>query len=257
MIKKFFVTLIACSAVLVGCNNDDDNGIDKNTTIPLEERNSIDDKAIKQFLEDYYLEPVKGKLTKFDDVKDNEDDKYPALITYAKQDPLGYWYAENPNHSGTDKTIESSDKNSIYLHYQTTVFLATNDTVKANNASQKFYGAFSLGNYDSSINAGDGSAKKDPSFYYTTLSETNIKDGIKREHIELKNFAIALQHFKSTKRPISDLYNFQGIIILPSRLAFGRNKVYTGNGLSEYTSNRDRTFIFNFELPEIEDRKTE
>ena len=31
MIKKFFVTLIACSAFLVSCKNDDDSRIDKET----------------------------------------------------------------------------------------------------------------------------------------------------------------------------------------------------------------------------------
>ena len=54
MIKKFFVTLIACSAVLVGCNNDDDSGVDKETKIPVEERNALDDEAIQQYMEDFH-----------------------------------------------------------------------------------------------------------------------------------------------------------------------------------------------------------
>ena len=78
---------------------------------------------------------------------------------------------------------------------------------------------------------------------------------MKREHLELKNFVEGLKHFKTTERSVNDLYNFQGVIILPSRLAYARNKYYiSGTGLSEYSGNRDRSFIFNFELPKIEKR---
>lgn len=252
MIKKFFVTLIACSAVLVGCNNDDDNGVNKETKIPVEERNALDDEAIQQYMEDYYFNPKNGKLTKFDTIKGNDDDAYPTLKSLAKQDNLGIWYAENPNHKGTGETIVSNDSTSIYLSSVTTYFVATNST-----DYKRKYG--SLGQfYYSSINTGDGSATQDPTFYYFTPTATEIKNGVKREHIELKNFVEGLKHFKTTERATTDLYNFQGVIILPSRLAYARNKYYvTSTGLTEFSAYRDATIIFNFELPKIEKRTTE
>lgn len=251
MIKKFFVTLIACSAVLVGCNNDDDNGVNKETKIPVEERNALDDEAIQQYMEDYYFNPKNGKLTKFDTIKGNDDDAYPTLKSLAKQDNLGIWYAENPNHKGTGESIVSNDSTSIYLSSISTYFVATNSTDYKRKYG--YLGQF----YYSSINTGDGSATQDPTFYYYIPTETEAKNGVKREHVELKNFAEGLKHFKSTNRSTNDLYNFQGVIILPSRLAYARNKYYVqSTGLTEYSTYRDATIIFNFELPKIEKRTT-
>ncbi len=248
MIKKFFVTLIACSAFLVSCNNDDDNGVNKETKIPVAERNALDDEAVQQYLEDFYFNPKNGKLTKFDTIKGNEDDAYPALKTIAKQDAAGIWYAENPNHKGTGQTVVSNDASSISISHNSNFFIATNSTdYKRKYGEIRFLG--------SSINTSDGSAEVNPSFYFYKPTEAEIKNGVKREHMELKNFTEGLKHFKSTNRAVNDLYNFQGVIILPSRLAFSRNKVYTGNSLSEYSPYRDATFIFNFELVKIEDRK--
>ncbi|MFV0178557.1 hypothetical protein OBK28_03115 [Empedobacter falsenii] len=248
MIKKFFVTLIACSAVLVGCNNDDDSGVDKETKIPVEERNALDDEAIQQYLEDFYFSPKTGKLTKFDTIKGNDDDAYPALKTLAKQDNLGIWYAENPNHKGTGETIISNDSTSIYISYEIGTFLATNST-----DYKRKYGSVST---SGTPNSGDGSAIQDPTFYYFTPTEIETENGVKREHLELKNFVEGLKHFKTTERSVNDLYNFQGVIILPSRLAYGRNKVYSaGYGISEnFGQYRDISYIFNFELPKIEKR---
>ena len=252
MIKKFFVTLIACSAVLVGCNNDDDSGVDKETKIPVEERNALDDEAILQYMEDHYFNPKNGKLTKFDTIIGNDDDAYPALKTLAKQDNLGIWYAENPNHKGTGETIISNDSTSIYLNIVTSSFLATNS-----NDYKRKYGSIGTVSYPwNSINIGDGSAIQDPYYYYFTPTEIETENGVKREHLELKNFVEGLKHFKTTERSVNDLYNFQGVIILPSRLAYGRNKVYSaGYGISEnFGQYRDISYIFNFELPKIEKR---
>ncbi|MDM1072016.1 hypothetical protein HX001_05850 [Empedobacter brevis] len=254
MIKKFFVTLIACSAVLVGCNNDDDNGVDKETKIPVEERNALDDEAIQQYLEDFYFNPKNGKLTKFDTIKGNEDDAYPALKAIAKQDNIGIWYAENPHHKGTGKTIVSNDNSKISLNIEVKSFRGTNSS-----DYKRKYGSINsinLPNWNS-INSGDGSAIQDPSYYYYIPTETETKNGVKREHVELKNFAEGLKHFKETERSVTDLYNFQGVIILPSRLAYGRNRVYGGanSGISDqFPAYRDISYIFNFELPKIEER---
>ncbi len=250
MIKKFFVTLIACSAFLVSCNNDDDS-VDKMT---IESRNSLDDKAIEQFLNDYYFSPENGKLTKFDD-KDDSDNNYPSLKTLAKYDAAGYWYAQNPNHVGTGENIVSNDDTKIYLSYQTTIFKSTDDLTSTDNSSKKYYGNITLGNGGATFNTGDGSALPDPEFYYFMPTELEVKNGVTRANRELKYFTEGLKHFKSTNKSTSDLYNFQGVIILPSRSAYARNRYYLNstNGLSDLTY-RDVSFIYNFELVKTEKR---
>jgi len=268
MIKKFFVTFIASAAFLVSCNNDDNNiRIDAETKIPIAERNSLDDKAINQYLEDYYFSPgdtvngrviKSGVLTKFDTIKGNADDAYPSLKSLAKQDAAGIWYAENPYQKGstTGKTIKSIDESKITISYTAQYFLATNKTKLEDNPSQKPYGT--IGTYMSpTYNIGDGSAVNDPIFYRFIPTSAEDKRGVKREHLELKYFAEGLKHFTSTDRSKEDIYSFQGVIILPSRLAFARNRYYTGNALSDRTAYRDASFIFNFELVDVEDRPKE
>lgn len=250
MIKKFFVTLIACSAFLVSCNNDDDNGVSKETNIPVAERNALDDEAIQQYMTDFYFNPKNGRLTKFDDVAGNEDDSFPALITLAKKDEAGIWYAENPNHKGTGDIVESNDLTSIDISYNMISFRASNNT-----EYKKKYTNLDTKSGSGSINMGDGSAVKDPSFYYYIPSTTEASDGVKREYIEIKNLGIGLKNFKSTKRATTDLYNFQGVIILPSRLAYGRNNVYYNNQISDrFDAYRDVSYIFNFEIVKAEKR---
>lgn len=268
MIKKFFVTFIASAAFLVSCNSDN-NGIriDAETKIPLAERNALDDKAINQYLEDYYFSPgdtINGKviksgvLTRFDTIKGNEDDNYPTVASLAKQDPAGFWYAESPYQKGseTGKTVKSIDESKITISFTAQYFLATNKTSLEDNPAQKIYGT--LSSYTNpTYNIGDGSPVNDPSFYRFIPNSTQEGNGVRREHLELKNFAEGLKHFKSTNRSTEDIYNFQGVIILPSRLAFARNRYFTGSALSDITAFRDASFIFNFELVDVEDRPAE
>ena len=86
-------------------------------------------------------------------------------------------------------------------------------------------------------------------------TELEVKNGVTRANRELKYFTEGLKHFKSTNKSTSDLYNFQGVIILPSRSAYARNRYYLNstNGLSDLTY-RDVSFIYNFELVKTEKR---
>jgi len=242
MIKKFFVALLATSAFFTSCKSDDDS-----KELSVEQRNSLDDQAIEEYLEQHYFNPTNGKLIKFDTITGNEDDQYPKLKDLAIKDPAGYYYAMRPGVTADSATIVSNDASEILLSYDAKFFQATDDT------DYKYkYG--SVMDFANSINSGDGSAVKDPSFYFAKLTDALIENGVKREHIELPYFADALKKFKSTGTNGRDLYNFQGVIILPSRLAFGRNKVYTGSNLSDRYY-RDYSFIFNFELHKVTPRQ--
>lgn len=243
MIKKFFVTLLAATT-LFSCSSDDDN----NNELSVEQRKSLDDEAIEEYLNDHYFSPINGKVLKFDTIAGNEDDAYTKLSQLTVKDPAGYYYAVRPDVEANGTSIVNEDSSKILISYQTKIFESTNDL---DTYSDK-YGF--LGSYTSSIDYGDGSAQTDPSFYKAFLTTDMIENGVKREHIELKYFTEALKKFKSTGTNGRDLYNFQGIIILPSQLAYGRNKMYTGTSITENHGYRNTSFIFNFELHNVTPR---
>ena len=242
MIKKFFVALLATSAFFTSCKSDDDS-----KELSVEQRNSLDDQAIEEYLEQHYFNPRNGKLVKFDTITGNDDDQYTKLKDIAIKDPAGYYYAMRPGVAADSATIVGNDESEILISYEAKYFQATND-------SDYRYKYGSILDFSNSINVGDGSAMKDPTFYFYQLSDAQIENGVRREHVELPNFTQALKKFKSTGTNGRDLYNFQGVIILPSRLAYGRNKVYTGTNLSDRYY-RDYSFIFNFELHKVTPRQ--
>lgn len=248
MIKKFFVTLLAVTT-LFSCSSDDDN----NNELSVEQRKALDDEAIEEYLNDHYFSPINGKVLKFDTITGNEDDAYTKLSQFAVKDPAGYYYAIRPDVEATGTSIEEVDSSKILISYQAKVFESTNDL---DTYSTK-YGYISTNTpfVSSSIDTGDGSAQTDPSFYKAFLNTDMINNGVKREHIELKNFAEGLKKFKATGTNGRDLYNFQGIIILPSQLAYGRNKMYTGTSITENHGYRNTSFIFNFELHKVTPRQ--
>ena len=240
MIKKFFVTLLATATLLTSCSSDDDS-----KELTIEQRNSLDDQAIDELLDQYYF-GLNGKLTKFDTIKGNEDDKFPKLRKYAVKDPAGYYYAVNPEVTAKGSKIKSNDTSSILISYEMKYFISNDDeSIKTKIGS--LYG------YDSTID-GKGTATTDPDFFYFKPTDTEEAKGVKREHREFKNLIDGLKKFSATNTNGADLYNFQGVIILPSRLAFGREKYYTGSNLSNRYL-RDYNFVLNFELHQVKDRK--
>lgn len=247
MIKKFFVTLLATVALFTSCKSDDDNN-----ELSTEQQDSLDDQAIEEYLEQHYFSQDNGKIKKFDTIKGNDDDtNNPSLKSLAVKDPAGYYYASRPDVTAEGSSIISNDASEILISYDVKTFEATNDT----DTYKYKYGTIT--DYANTINTGDGSATTDPSFYYYQLTDAQIKNGVKREHVELKYFSEALKKFKSTGRNGRDLYNFQGIIILPSRLAYGRNKMYTGTSVTAKHGYRNASFIFNFELDKVTPREAE
>lgn len=243
MIKKFFVTLLAATT-LFSCSSDDDN----NNELSVEQRKALDDEAIEEYLNDHYFSPINGKVLKFDTIAGNQDDANIKLSELTVKDPAGYYYAMRPGVEANGDQVIEADSSKILISYQAKVFEATNDL----DTYAKKYGYVST--YTSSIDSGDGSAQTDPSFYKAFISPDMIANGVKREHIELKNFTEALKKFKSTGTNGRDLYNFQGIIILPSQLAYARNRMYTGTAITENHAYRNTSFIFNFELHKVTPR---
>lgn len=230
----FILTAIGCA--------EDDNNYDQN------EQNSLDDYAIEEFLKDYYF-GEKGKIT-FYDANDETDDDEPSLYELGQKMSNGIWIIKNPNVAATGPSVINNDTDQILISFQTFYF----SSGLINNYEDIVYGG--LGLHSSSINE-LGEPVFDPSFYYADLNPDNEND--LESYYEIEGFVEAIKQFNATETSGVGAFNFQGVIVVPSRLAFGRDLAYTGETTT--TGNRnlssqyvDASFVFNFELHQVQAR---
>lgn len=253
MIRKFILALIACTSIVVtSCKNDDNSSsTDTYVDIPLDERYTLDDEAIEQYLTQYYFNPISGRLNAKDTIVGTNpttgvnDDDYVTLNNLAQKDAKGYWYVINPEVTAEGPSITSNTNDSILISYEVHRFRASSDT----SLKYKF---LPISTYLSSLLTGSGTPKYDPYFYHVALTETQTEAGLKPEYYILENFVDGLKHFKSTETDGISQIKLQGAIILPSKLAYGRNMAFESS--SSYVSDqaqRDYSFIISFELHKI------
>ena len=221
MIKKLLITgLVGLSVFTTSCKSDDDN----TKTLSVEEQNIADDAAITNFLANYYFDDL-GKITKFSDAV-TSNDKTP-LSKIAQQDAAGYWYVINPDAPAGSGTSPDGENN-ILIHYNLKYFVAT----EGGN------GYTSLTTGSSSIE-GLGVAQENPFFYKQPVDTTKEKS-----YYVVDNLVNGLKKFKPTNKGKNDPYDhLQGVIVVPSRLAYGRNSNALG------VSNA--TLLLNFELYKV------
>lgn len=257
MIKKYIVAAIATSLLIgfTSCKNDDDSKDDVDPYVELSqaERDAVDDDAINKFLSNHYFHPLNGKITTKDTIEGTNpttginDDEYKTLNEFAQRDAKGIVYVLNPDVSAEGRSVTSVENDSIHIHVESRYFRPTTKDTK-----RYYFNSFSP--YSTTVDT--NIALKDPSYYYYPLTQSLIDLGYKREYFELPNFVEGLKYFKATDRNPNDLYHMQGVIILPSRLAFARRMAFVGSGITdsgEY-GYRDRSFIFSFELLKVLDR---
>lgn len=224
MIKKSLLAACIFSLLFfVSCGSDDNNA----STLSVDEQNTADDMAIVNFLNNYYFDDL-GKVTKFSDTV-TPNDKEP-LSKNAIKSPLGYWVVKNPK---ADKGINTSNiadgKSNILIHYSLKYFVAT----EGGNG-------YSTLNTSSSTIDNSGVAQEDPFFYKKPKNDTIQSEN----YYVIKGIVDGLKDFKPTNKSKNDLYHvLQGLIIVPSRLAYGRE--------SNYINSKDATFILNFELYKV------
>lgn len=241
MMKKWGFAIVALGLLFTACNNDDD-GVEE---LPIEEQNQVDDDAIVEYLQNHYFDPERGLIKEFD-ADDDSDNDYPTLHSQGTKLPSGVWIVKRAGVVAEGPIADDNTKDSILISYETKIFKASYLDLPEDG---KPYGTPQV--YGSTIN-GSGSAAWDPTFYFVDVPNLNLDDNINISHFEIEGFTEGLKQFNSTGTSGADLYNFQGAIIVPSRLAFGRDFVYTSSGLSY--SYRDISFIFNFELHKVIDR---
>lgn len=241
--KKWGLAILALGVFFNACKNDDD--VDE---LPVEEQNQVDDDAIVEYLQDHYFDPERGLIKEFDS-EDSTDNDYPNLHSLGTKLPSGAWVIKRPEVVAEGPVADDNTQDSILISYEVKYFKASYQDMGEHGKPYK-----PLNTLSSTIN-GAGTATWDPSFYYVNIENLGLNDNINSSHFVMEGFTEALAHFNSTGTTGSDLYNFQGAIVIPSRLAFGRDFVFAGGGLNY--SYRDLSFVFNFELHKVIPRNQE
>lgn len=235
--KSIIPQLLLFGLILFSCNRDDDKG----PNYTEEELAILDDQALEKVLQDYYF-GLAGKITKYDDIEGNADDAYPNLATYATKLPNGVWIVLHPSVTPSTPYIQPND--SLLVHFQAFSFKSERDS-QGNGT----YKTLSIPNNRFSSLVGAAVPIWDPFFIHAPMYNTDDLP----KYYEIEGIKDALVHFKPTQKEIGDPYFFQGVILVPSRLAYARHKHYTNPtpstttaGLSEAL--RDHNFVFNFEV---------
>jgi len=207
-------------------------------------QNDYDDKAIKNYLENTYITD-RGKITSSKtDVNNDEIENRKLADLNPITLPSGVVYIMIPDAQPEDGITLGADD---YLSFQQVGFamraVETDGEIKfANEVS-----------FNNTID-GSGIPLNDPMWYHVPQSvldkakENNSTEGdearTQRSYYEIEGFQEAILKFKSFDLPNEANYNMQGIIIVPSRAAFGKDPHYNyvGIGLNDFS------FVFNFQL---------
>lgn len=244
--KKIFLYILAGSLCFSACKKDDD----PQTFVEPDDvavRNTYDDQAIQKFLNDNYLD-TQGNVKAFsatDTIDDHE--KKLAELNPVKL-PSGVIYIVRAGaQPSPGKAIGATDV--LRMMVRANYYLATNTdgTVALTGSSVSPY-------LINTINGG-GSPISDPMWYYVkkqVLQDATTDVAKDKKYYEIEGFQEGLKYFKAASPAMADgdAYNLQGVILVPSRAAFGREAHYNYTGYSL----QNRTFVFNFQVYETKTR---
>ncbi|WP_294302716.1 hypothetical protein [uncultured Chryseobacterium sp.] len=246
--KKIFLYILAGSLCFTACKKDDQ----VETFVEPDDvavRNSYDDQAIQKFMNDNYLD-AQGNIKAFSatDASDDNEKKLSELSPVTL--PSGVIYiVRNGAQPSPGVTIDpfATDPNAktqIRTMMRANYYLATNtDGNIAFNTS---------GVLLNTIN-GSGSPVTDPMFYYVKNSVLTSDTSKPRSYYEIEGLQEGLKYFKGFQNMADgDAYNLQGVIIVPSRAAFGRDSHYNYVGYSL----KNTSFVFNFQIYKANVRPT-
>ncbi|ODM52740.1 hypothetical protein [Elizabethkingia meningoseptica] len=242
--KKLLLGLLVATAVLNSCRKDDYYGQNYIPSVDQATQNTYDDTAIKDYLDTHYFDD-RGKIKAFDDTN-KPDDKNVKLSSLAKTLPSGTIYVIRPNAQPTNGTaVHDNDVIKIMQIGFASRAIKADDKIQF-AATSSFFNTVDQG----------GIPKNDPQWFYVKQSaidaeqkrlDTNNPNNtvkVTKSYFEMEGFQEAIKQFQSfTKNDVDD-YNLQGLIIVPSRAAFGKDPHYNYTGISL----NDFTFFFNFQL---------
>jgi len=249
--KKLVCILFVAVISVLACKSDDSNIPETYPVLNPEEQKEYDDLAIKSYLEGHYFDE-KGRVK----VIPKDDSTKKKLSSFSETLPSGVVVVINPDSQPINGTEVTDEK---VISIMLTSFAARAVWSKDNNA----IGFIGNLNFYNTIDVG-GSVLRDPKWYYA--KKKDIEDEQKRldqnpnntfkvtkSFFEIEGFQEAIKKFKSFDKDPKENYKLQGLIIVPSRLAFGKEPHYNYIGLSL----NDHTFFFNFQLYKVEERTEE
>lgn len=218
------------SIALSSCRKDEVEVIPE---VEISTQDTYDDQAAQEFLQTHYFDSrgVVKDYVSTDTANVKLADLDPVVL------PSGVIYVIKAN-AQPDPGTPIGNTDIIRLLSRTSTFIAgSTDGVVRYAAGTTF---------DDGI-AGSGVPVVDPIYYHVKQSvlDNATNDFAKqRSYYEIEGFQEALRKFRAYNIPDEDNYNLQGIIIVPSRAAFGRDPHYNFNNVSY----RNRSFIFNFQV---------
>ncbi|MGI9525495.1 MAG: hypothetical protein ACR2MS_00130 [Weeksellaceae bacterium] len=240
-IQRIILPVLVATSLFTACNSDDDKNDPEEVLLSQEEQNQVDDDAISLLLKDYYLND-QGKLTAFSDADPSDDNKTP-LADIAVYHDMGYWTVKKQDYTSEGRKVADPEKDSILLQYEMFTYKG-----KINKAKDSVSYATPQ-RFLSTINT-TGYPSWDPTFYFKKITKEQEEAKITKSMYEIEAFQEGTKFFNSADKNMTDtpFVNFQGLIIIPSRLAFGRERNAMG-------VNIDQSIIVNFELYKVIDRK--
>ncbi|REC41759.1 hypothetical protein [Chryseobacterium sp. 5_R23647] len=236
--KKIFLYILAGSLCFAACKKDDE----VETFVEPEDinvRNSYDEQAIQKFMDNNYLDS-QGNIKAFSST-DTADDNEKKLSQLSPQTlPSGVIYIKRAGAQPEDSTPPSTgvaigDSTQIKTMMRANYYLATETD-----------GNISLGNPGTLLNNidGSGSPVTDPMFYFVKKS-VRVAAGQNSSYYEIEGLKEGLKYFTGFENlPDANTYNLQGVIIVPSKAAFGRDAHYNYTGYSL----QNNCFVFSFQI---------
>ena len=234
--KKILFGFAVCALALQSCKKDNEDETPVYTEPTIDVQNQYDDQAITKFLDNNYFD-AQGNVKAFSTTS-ADDDNEAKLSTYTKETLSNGTIIIKRANAQPDpgKTIAPTD--SLRIMSTTTTYWATNEDNEVK---------FRYGTVFSNDIFGSGNVQVDPPYYYVTEKFMADNSNTDRNFYQIEGFVEALQHFKSTEVDDSATPNLQGIIIVPSRAAFARDKYYHASSYP-LVDMRNRTFVFNFQV---------
>ncbi|SFI08648.1 hypothetical protein [Halpernia frigidisoli] len=240
--KKIIFSFAIISLALSSCKNDSTETPVTATVYDAATQNKYDDQAAVKFLNDYFLD-ARGNIKPFTttDVPSATNVKLADLNPVTL--PSGVIYIMRAGaQPATGKVIGNTDV--IRLLSNTLTYQATNiNDVVTFNFPQTFRNGVS----------GTGVPEVDPTYFYvknSVLAAATTDASKQRSYYQIEGFSEALQKFKAYDIPDSDNYTLQGVIIVPSRAAFGKDSHFNYTGFSL----NDRSFVFDFQVYKTDTR---
>ncbi|WP_336961074.1 hypothetical protein [Chryseobacterium contaminans] len=237
--KKIFLYILAGSLCFSACKKDDEVPTYQEPE-DINVQNSYDDQAITKFMNENYLD-AQGNIKAFSATDTSDDNEKKLSQLDFKTLPSGTIYIMRDGaQPAPGEAHEIKDNSVIRIMGRAYAYQAidNNGTVLF-SAQTPFLNTIDL----STIPA------VDPMFFYVK-KKTRTDLGKESSYFEIAGFKEALKKFGAFNLPNEAPYNLQGVIIVPSRAAFGRNAHYPYQSISY----RNKSFVFNFQIYGSRDR---